>query len=162
MKAGADALLFRAQTPQEYADYRESAARLYGDQMVEFGGMPAELAHAKATDDIAALLPAEGLLPSHAIIVGVEHEQPVGLVWLGPRRDGIHGLWIYDIAVEELHRGRGFGRALMLEAERHTRAAAGGSLALNVFGGNTAAIALYASLGYRVDAQQMSKDLDAR
>jgi ribosomal protein S18 acetylase RimI-like enzyme len=156
-----DALRFRAQTLEEYTAYRAAATKLYGAQMVEFGGMPEEQAYAKARDDIDALLPEGELLPNHVIIVGVEHEQPVGLVWLGSRRDGIHGLWIFDIAVEERHRGRGFGRALMLEAERHTREAGGGSLALNVFGGNVAAISLYDSLGYTVDAQQMSKDLDA-
>ncbi len=161
MTQATDSLAFRAQTPEEYADYRASITQHYGDQMVEFGGMPEKQARLKAAEDIAALLPEGELLADHAVIVGVEHEQVVGIVWIGPRRDGIHGLWIYDIAVVERHRGRGFGRALMLEAERHTKAAGGGTLALNVFGGNAAAIALYDSLGYSVDAQQMSKNLDA-
>jgi ribosomal protein S18 acetylase RimI-like enzyme len=99
------------------------------------------------------------LLDTHTFIVGEEHGHRVGIVWMGPRRDRGSGPWIYDIAVDAQHRGRGFGRALMLEAERSAREAGESNLGLNVFGGNTTAIALYASLGYLVDAQQMSKQL---
>lgn len=155
-------LSFRPQNPQEYAEYRSTCAQMYGAQMAELGGMPEEQAFAKATADIDALLPGEGLLPGHSITVGLEHEQPIGICWVGPRRDGVPGLWVFDVAVNEQHRGRGFGSALMLEAERYTRKTGGETLALNVFGGNTAAIAMYERLGYRVDAQQMSKELGDR
>ena len=131
----------------------------YADQMVELGGLDPEVARAKADDDLAALLPVAGLLDTHTLTVAEEFGHRVGIIWIGPSRDKRAGPWINDIAVDVKHRGRGFGRALMLEAERQVRAAGGTHLGLNVFGGNTAAIALYTSLGYRVDAQQMSKQL---
>ena len=152
-------LTFRAFTHEEYVAYRAGATADYGTQMIELGGMDPEAARAKAEADMAELLPLEGPKDSHTFVVGEEHGHRVGTVWMGPRRDRGSGPWIFDIAVDEQHRGRGFGRELMLEAERLAREAGETNLGLNVFGGNTTAIALYSSLGYRVDAQQMSKQL---
>ncbi len=90
-----------------------------------------------------------------------EHGEWVGIVWIGPAREGFEGFWVYDVTVAERHRGRGFGRSLMVEAERLAREAGQARLGLNVFGGNAVAIRLYSELGYHVDAQQMSKALDA-
>ncbi len=47
----------------------------------------------------------------------------------------------------------------MIEAERAARDAGEAKIGLNVFGGNVQAIGLYLSLGFSVDAQQMSKSL---
>ena len=59
--------------------------------------------------------------------------------------------YVYDVEVDEAHRGRGHGRALMLLAERSALAAGRPLLGLHVFAGNTPAIGLYESLGYRDD-----------
>jgi ribosomal protein S18 acetylase RimI-like enzyme len=150
---------FRAATHDEYLAYRGGAADDYAAQMVELGGLDPEIARAKADADLAEQLPVDGLLDTHTLTVAEEFGHRVGIVWIGPSRDKRPGPWINDVAVDEQHRGRGFGRALMVEAERQVREAGGTHLGLNVFGGNTVAIALYTSLGYRVDAQQMSKQL---
>lgn len=151
---------FRPATEGEYAEYRKGCAADYAAQMVELGGMEPEAARARADKDLDELLPVEGLLATHCFTVAEEHGQRVGILWLGPRREESGGLWVYDVAVDERHRGRGFGRELMLEAERLAKDAGQSRLGLNVFGGNAVAIALYSSLGYRVDAQQMSKTLE--
>ena len=41
------------------------------------------------------------------------------MLWVAEQRDGIHrgALWIFDIEIEEMHRGRGYGKAAMLLAE---------------------------------------------
>lgn len=153
-------LTFRPATAEEYVAYRAGAAADYMAQMVELGGMAPDLARAKAEADLAESLPVDGLLETHSLTVAEEHGHRVGIVWVGPRRDKGSGPWVYDVAVDAQHRGRGFGRALMLEAERQARESGATNLGLNVFGGNSVAIALYTSLGYRVDAQQMSKPLD--
>ena len=153
-------LRFRPVTAVEYAEYREGAAADYARQMVELGGVEPEAARAKADADLAALLPPGRPLETHRFTVAEEHGEWVGIVWIGPAREGFEGSWVYDVTVAERHRGRGFGRSLMVEAERLAREAGQARLGLNVFGGNAVAIRLYSELGYHVDAQQMSKALD--
>ena len=54
-------------------------------------------------------------------------------------------------------RGKGYGRAIMRGAEEELVRRGVTRMALNVFAGNTAAIQLYESLGYRITSQQMAK-----
>jgi len=62
------------------------------------------------------------------------------------------------VAIEEEFRGRGLGRATMLAAESYVATNGGRRLALNVFGYNTVARALYDSLDYEVVAIAMRKE----
>ncbi len=153
-------LTFRAATDEEYQTYRAGSHEHYMDQMVRLGGMSEAEGRAKAAEDLGLLLPEDELPAGHRLTVALEHGQVVGRVWVGPRRMGGEGEWVYDVSVDDRHRGRGFGRALMDEAERQARVAGSPSLGLNVFGGNTAAMGLYASLGYRVVAQEMVMEFD--
>jgi ribosomal protein S18 acetylase RimI-like enzyme len=82
----------------------------------------------------------------------------VGTLWLG-HQSGQHEWFIYDIAIDEAHRGTGLGRATMLAAERYVKAASGTRLGLNVFGVNVIARRLYESLDYQALSISMYKDL---
>jgi len=64
--------------------------------------------------------------------------------------DGHRG-WVNYLAVRPDHRGRGFGRLLMADAERRLRALGCAKLNLQVRGSNTAAIEFYRRLGFVVD-----------
>jgi ribosomal protein S18 acetylase RimI-like enzyme len=66
---------------------------------------------------------------------------------------------VWDVAIEPEFRGRGFGRAAMELADRLARANGARTIGLNVFGRNTVARNLYASLGYEESAVVMRKDL---
>ena len=57
---------------------------------------------------------------------------------------------VYVVGVDPAHRGRGLGRALTLAGLHHLRRAGLGSAMLYVDSDNTAAIALYRSLGFAV------------
>ncbi len=70
--------------------------------------------------------------------------------------------WVWEVVVDEQHRGRGLGRAAMLLAEEQARAAGAVELGLNVFGYNTVARALYESLAYETLSMQMRKQLSAQ
>jgi ribosomal protein S18 acetylase RimI-like enzyme len=133
----------------------------YGQAMVDDAGITPEGAHAKAAADIEQLFP--GLQPSAdqlVFVVEVDGE-PVGELWLAERDDfGRRTLFIYDIQVEEAHRGRGYAKAAMRLAEEEARRRGIRRLALNVFGRNTVARRLYQSLGYEENAIAMSKSLD--
>lgn len=83
----------------------------------------------------------------------------VGLLWLGRSPDNARTGFVYDVIIEETHRGKGLGRAAMLAAEEVLRADGCTRIALNVWGWNRRAIGLYDSLGYQFDSQQMSKSL---
>ena len=84
--------------------------------------------------------------------------ESVGELWVAEREGDLgRGLWIYDVQIEEAHRGRGYGREAMLLAEEEARQRGLNRVALNVFGGNAAARRLYQSLGYVETAVLMSK-----
>ena len=84
--------------------------------------------------------------------------ESVGELWVAERDGDLgRGLWIYDVQIDEAHRGRGYGREAMLFAEEEARRRGLGRVALNVFGGNAAARGLYQSLGYIETAVLMSK-----
>ncbi|MEU0276166.1 GNAT family N-acetyltransferase [Streptomyces sp. NPDC006307] len=74
-----------------------------------------------------------------------------GHIWTGRRAPDPGGepvAYVYDIEVAEGHRGQGYGRALMLAAERTAHAWGLRRIGLHVFAGNTPAARLYESLGY--------------
>jgi ribosomal protein S18 acetylase RimI-like enzyme len=85
----------------------------------------------------------------------------VGLLWLGRSPTNPLTGFVYDVIIDEEHRGRGLGRAAMLEAEKVLAADGCTRIALNVFGWNDRAAGLYRSIGYEVDSMQMSKALAA-
>jgi len=132
----------------------------YAEDMVRHGGLSPEQAATKAAEDTARLFP--GGRPSTEQFVHVIEAdgQPVGTLWLAERDDGPHRrLFVYELYVDEAHRGRGHGRAAMTLAEAEARDRGIDRIALNVFGGNAVARGLYRSLGYEEQAVAMSKHL---
>ncbi|QWL30548.1 GNAT family N-acetyltransferase [Rathayibacter toxicus] len=97
----------------------------------------------------------------HDVLALVADGQPVGTLWLGPHPTGLAGVWwVWDLQIDDTERGRGYGRAAMLLAEEHVATRGGHALALNVFGFNTVARALYTSLGYTETTVQMRKNFE--
>lgn len=74
--------------------------------------------------------------------------EPVGSLWVRTANGPDDLPWIYDVLVDEAHRGRGHGRTLLLAAEGVVRAAGQRRLGLHVFADNVPANRLYDSLGY--------------
>jgi ribosomal protein S18 acetylase RimI-like enzyme len=151
----------RHPSAEEYAGWSAATLDAYVDEIVASGSMSREAAEEKSRRDDAELLP-EGLATPGQLIFRVEADgQPVGWLWLAlrnPRAEAGVG-FIYDITIDEAHRGRGYGRAAMRLAEEEARRTGLHALALNVFGQNAIARALYSSLGYRETSVQMRKEL---
>ncbi|ARJ04469.1 hypothetical protein GCM10010988_32550 [Cnuibacter physcomitrellae] len=106
--------------------------------------------------------PAEGQLVFQVVErdEGSGRETVVGALWIGllePEQPT--AWWVLDVEIDEEHRGKGYGRAAMRLAEEEARARGGDRIGLNVFGPNTVARSLYDSLGYRVTATNMTKEL---
>jgi ribosomal protein S18 acetylase RimI-like enzyme len=151
----------RHPSAEEYEGWSAAQLDAYVDDIVASGTMSREAAEEKGRRDYADLLP-EGLATPGQLIFRVAAEgQPVGWLWLAlrnPRAEAGVG-FIYDIAVDEALRGRGYGRAAMELAEEEARRNGLHALALNVFGHNAIARALYSSLGYSETSVQMRKEL---
>jgi len=151
----------RHPSAEEYEGWSAAQLDTYVNEIVASGSMSREAAEEKGRRDQAELLPG-GLATPGQLIVRVEADgQPVGWLWLALRNPRVEvGVgFIYDLVVDEALRGRGYGRATMKLAEEEARSNGLHALALNVFGHNTAARALYSSLGYRETSVQMRKQI---
>jgi GNAT superfamily N-acetyltransferase len=145
-------------TEAEFSSWLPRARAGYADDMVRNAGADASSARVKAEQDTERLFPAGQPSPEQLVFVIEAEGAPVGELWLSEREVDLRRvLWIFDIHIEEAHRGRGFGRAAMEFAEREALRRGLTHVALNVFGGNEPARNLYRSLGYGEDAVSMSK-----
>lgn len=83
----------------------------------------------------------------------------VGVVLFGHQADR-RRYYIWDIVIDRVCRGRGYGRAAMEAIEEHGRARGVEVIELNVFARNTVARQLYDSLGYAEAGVRMIKTVD--
>jgi ribosomal protein S18 acetylase RimI-like enzyme len=140
----------RPMTQQEYEVWRRHSSEGYAQSWRDQGAT-AEQARAKAEASHRTLLP-DGLATPHTWINHlVHHGEPVGFLWVGRHEiePGEPVAFVYDVEVAEGQRGRGYGRALMIFAERIALRVGETRMGLHVFTGNTPALRLYESLGYR-------------
>ncbi|MFJ6796172.1 GNAT family N-acetyltransferase [Streptomyces sp. NPDC091268] len=151
------AVTARPMTAPEFETWLAAARLGYAEVWIG-RGMSEEAAHAKSRADHDSLLPQGHATPgvSLSVLEAAATGERLGHLWLAP---GDGGSYVYDVEVAEEHRGRGYGRDLMLLAERTALAAGHRTLALQVFAENTPALRLYASLGYRPTHLNYAKDL---
>ncbi|NJQ05548.1 GNAT family N-acetyltransferase [Streptomyces lonarensis] len=135
-----------AEYPEWLAAEREDYVRAWTDR-----GLPPAAAARRADSAYTRLL-AEGPVTPGTILRVLEiGGGRAGALWLrngGELPDGAES-YVYSVAVAPEQRGRGLGRALMVEAERVCAAAGLRLLGLHVFADNTPARRLYDALGYR-------------
>jgi ribosomal protein S18 acetylase RimI-like enzyme len=133
----------------------------YAEHLHQAGRASADTALDEARRQTLDLLPDGVATPDMLCFMAEDAGQQVGWLWLSlpNAANGRDIAWVFNIEVDVDSRGRGYGRAMMLAAEELLRERGLTRLALNVFGGNAAAIRLYESLGFRVTAQQMVKPL---
>jgi ribosomal protein S18 acetylase RimI-like enzyme len=92
-------------------------------------------------------------------LVGEYQGQVVATVLAG--YDGHRG-WLHLVAVDPRFRRRGFGRALMTEAERRLAALGCPKINLQVRASNEAVVAFYRQLGYAIEERiSMGKRLNS-
>ncbi|MFI6286384.1 GNAT family N-acetyltransferase [Streptomyces sp. NPDC051018] len=146
----------RPMTGPEFQEWWAAAVERYARDWTE-RGLPAADAHAKAEADHRAILAS----PGGRSEVLVHRGEVVGRLLLGQNevRPGEPGAYVYDVEVGEGRRGHGYGRALMLRAERGARESGTDLIGLHVFAGNTPALRLYESLGYRTTVVHSVKQL---
>ena len=132
----------------------------YAEDMASNGGIAPEKATAMAASQMDELFPGRVPSPKQLVYVLEEDGERVGELWVCDRDTPLqHALFIYNIEIDEEHRGKGYGRAAMELAESEARRLGLDRIALNVFGKNEIARNLYRSLGYEENAVSMSKRL---
>ncbi|GAA1990493.1 GNAT family N-acetyltransferase [Kitasatospora viridis] len=151
--------------PEEFQDWLDGINRGYRDQLRRVGLTERQAAE-KVAADVARLLPSLHATPGmavHLLLVPGE-PGPAGSLWLSLDNgrlppDDRPLAWVMNVEVEPGRRGRGYGRELMLTAERLCLAAGVHDLGLNVYAANEPAHRLYESLGYRLTRRQYAKPL---
>ena len=155
-------LIMRQMSSSEFVAFRAREIRGYADEQVRVGNWTEEEAESRSAEQTDSLLPL-GIETHGTLLLIAETPEGVsiGHVWVAFQRQpgSGSGAWIYDIEVEPQHRGKGFGRALLLVAEEETARHGISKIGLNVFGSNTTARNLYQSTGYQVASTQMYKEL---
>ncbi|TXL86079.1 GNAT family N-acetyltransferase [Streptomyces sp. IB2014 016-6] len=153
-------LVGRGMERAEYALWAERSFEGFRQSWTD-RGLPEEQARAKAESSRRQLLPDGLASPGTSIDVLVHDGEVVGHVWVGTRElsPGAVVAFVYDVEVPEEQRGKGYGRALMLHAERIADGMGSGALGLHVFAGNAPAIGLYESLGYVTTHRNLFKTL---
>jgi GNAT superfamily N-acetyltransferase len=132
----------------------------YARDMAENGGLALDRATKTSAEQVEALFPGGRPSDEQLVLVIEADGEPVGNLWLAERRDGlVPCLFVYELYVDEAHRGHGYGRAAMVFAEEEARRRGLERVSLNVFGGNAVARGLYRSLGYAENAVSMSKSV---
>ncbi len=154
-------LALRRMTRAEFADWLPRNIAGYAEHIAASGAMPAAAAREKAERDTARSFSAGFDTAGQYLFRAVTGDVAVGWLWLGaPGPDPDPAMaWVYQIEIAPEHRGRGYGRAVMLLAEDAARALGMKSLGLNVHGQNLVARSLYDSLGYQPMSLQLKKAL---
>jgi ribosomal protein S18 acetylase RimI-like enzyme len=147
-------------TADEYATYQDGSVDGFARSLAEAGDYTWEAAVEESQRQYDALLPQGLATPDSYLWTGWDGDTPVGLIWvqIKPRGQELRA-FVYDVEVREEHRRKGYGRDLMLAAEQESRDRGATAIALNVFGYNTGARALYEELGYGITAITMRKQL---
>lgn len=142
-------------TEDEYRPWRAEAETHYAESAVASGRSP-EAAARDSADTYTRLLPEERATPGHHFWYAYDGDRRVGFLWIKVTHETA---FIYNVAVEEDLRRRGYGRAIMLAAERWCHGNGLTRIGLHVFAHNAGARALYEQLGFLETGRNMAKDL---
>lgn len=137
-------------TPERFTSFAAASEAAFADDLVASGRYSPEDAAVESHRQMVQELPDGIASAGQELFVAEVDGVEVGVLWLGMRtRGGRPHAFVLDIEVGAEHRRRGYGRAMMLAAEREAVRLGAESIGLHVFGFNAAAIRLYESLGYR-------------
>jgi GNAT superfamily N-acetyltransferase len=149
----------RPMTEAEYGPYIAHLREDYAQERAKSGETPIEEERESSNTQIDGLIPQGLATPDHYFWT-VMDEGGVGIGSLWVFVDPAKGrAFIYDIALAEERRGKGYGRQTLQVLESAVRPMGVRRIALNVFGKNAVARHLYDTAGYYVVATAMQKDI---
>jgi ribosomal protein S18 acetylase RimI-like enzyme len=142
-------------TEEQFGPWKADAEAHFAQSLTR-SGVPAGAAAAEAAETFARLLPDGAGTAGHHFWYTWDGDRRVGFLWL--KLTGA-AAFVYNIAVEQDQRRKGYGRAIMEAAERWSRANGAATIGLHVFAHNHGARSLYEQLGYVETGRNMSKHL---
>lgn len=148
-------------TEGEFEIYLEKAIADYAADKAGAGDWSEEEALERSRQSYQELLP-QGVATENNYLFRIQLEEngeKIGMIWMKHEAPRPHG-FIYDIVLDEVQRGKGYGKQTMLALEEFAKGLALKTIALHVFAYNAAAMKLYKGLGYEVTSQNMTKKLN--
>jgi GNAT superfamily N-acetyltransferase len=148
-------VVLRPMTQEQFDAYMESNADEYAQELTA-SGLDPELARERSEEQLAELIP-DGLdSEGQRFFTAYDGELAVGRLWLSIERPMA---FVYDVAVDEGQRRKGYGEGIMNAGARWSRDHGHPGIGLNVFAHNPNARALYDKLGYRVTMDYRTIDV---
>jgi ribosomal protein S18 acetylase RimI-like enzyme len=148
--------------PGRFDEFVDVVSASHAGDNVASGRWAAHESESLARAELERHLPQQAATPDHHFYeIRSDPAGPaLGFVWLGSMpRGSVRVAFVFQLFVYPQHRRQGHGRAALLQVERLAEAMGLTGVALNVFGSNSAAQALYRSLGYVVTSVSMHKPL---
>jgi len=143
--------VLRPITDAEFSAWLSQAVPAYAADKIASGAWPEAGALETSRKEHAALLPRGKDTPGNSLfsILGGSGE-PVGALWFAAEERGaIRVAYVYNVVVWPEYRRQGHARRAFGALEHEVRRMGLAGIALHVFGHNTGAQALYASLGFK-------------
>jgi ribosomal protein S18 acetylase RimI-like enzyme len=136
--------------PGAWEAWRVVSIRTYAAEMVRIAGWPRDGAEERATTVFTRVVPSGMNSPGHEFrSIMTRDGEIVGALWFAAEDEvGRGAAFIWDITIDEGHRGRGYGRAAMEALEPLARSLGYDTIRLHVFGDNAVARHLYLAVGY--------------
>jgi ribosomal protein S18 acetylase RimI-like enzyme len=148
-------------TEVEYQDYLQVLILEYARDNVEAGYWEESEALERSRKSVEILLPNGVHTPNHYLYTVTDAEQRVGIVWMRATLDTARKSgFIFDIAIDEARRGKGYGKQAMQLIEAKARELGLESMGLHVFANNQVAKSLYEGMGYETKSLNMTKNLN--
>jgi ribosomal protein S18 acetylase RimI-like enzyme len=145
----------------EYNIWAPRSRASYAADKMRANSLTQEEAEKTAQDDFNRLLP-DGRNSKDNFLFSAKDEcgNILGFIWFCVRgAEGNRRAFICDVIIEEQHRGKGYGKQMMLLVEQEAKKEGLNRIGLHVFGFNDTAIRLYQSLGYATTDLVMEKSL---
>ena len=152
----------RPMTPREFDDWRPWAVEEYAREDVEHKEVGPDRARENMSAFLESVIPRGPRTEGHRMSIAEDAAtgERVGYTWWAERDlDAGLAAWIYDVYIDEPHRGRGFGRGLMEAVEAQVREAGLTRMELHVWVDNDPATSLYRSLGFVPTGMEMYRNL---
>lgn len=148
-------------TQIEFEEYLDTAVGHLADEISKARDLPKEDGMKAALTSFKSLFPENQVLSTDQYVYHlVADGEKVGIIHFGIKRDKkMPYVYLWDIAVDSKHRGKGFGQKAMETLDTHVKQLGIKSIRLNVFGHNTTAVKLYEKIGYRPESMALVKHL---
>lgn len=145
---------------RDFKDFYEVSMKEFAEEQVKNGTWDASEADSKGRAYFEKLLPQGLQTDGHKIFTIHLEDEQVGILWLHVfEKNNTLKSFIYDIKIDEIHRGKGIGKETMKALDGYCKNHQIESIRLHVFAHNKRAYSLYEKMGFETTNYYMEKKL---